>query len=726
MKKIKNLVIGGIETKVFNLILITVVAISLAFQGAYYYQNKTLTQISEETAGKQQDALVQSTGELMEQVVNNSMDRTTALEARIADEIFHSLAVRVEMLGEYAQKLLSDPEAAGQAEYAGPDPANAGQIVAQLILADGVDLSDGEEGAAIAEKIGVAANMSDMMISLFGASVETNSCFIALPEGAFLVVDDRSQTKFAETGEPVIYDPRTRPWYQQAVEKGTLIFTDVEVDAFTGDIGVVCAMPVYVDGELAAVVGSDLFLTSMQASIQDSDADGGFLCVINSNGHVVFSPKTEGPFQVLQSSVAADLRQSASTELASMVTDAMGGRTGVRLINMNDKLYYMAGAPMDTVGWALLSVFDKEVIDQPAVMMKESYQAIQNEAAQAYKEKMGKAKNGTSALLLLLTVALGACAVILGKKIVRPLNTITKRIAGLSETNLEFTMEDGFRTGDEIEILAESFAKLSHRTVQYVDEVKRVTAEKERIGTELHMANQIQESMLPSIFPAFPERKEFDIYATMDPAREVGGDFYDFFLIDNDHLCMVIADVSGKGVPAALFMMISKIIIQSCAMLGSSAGDILTRTNEALCSNNRMEMFVTVWLGILEISTGRLTAANAGHEYPAILKNGRFELLKDKHGLVIGGMAGIRYKEYELNLDPGDKLFLYTDGVAEATRGGSELFGTHRMLDALNRNPGGDPEELLGNVRRAVDEFVGDDEQFDDLTMMCFEYKGGE
>ena len=212
----------------------------------------------------------------------------------------------------------------------------------------------------------------------------------------------------------------------------------------------------------------------------------------------------------------------------------------------------------------------------------------------------------------------------------------------------------------------------------------------------------------------------------MDPAREVGGDFYDFYLIDKDHLCMVIADVSGKGIPAALFMMISKIIIQSCAMLGRSAGEILTKTNEALCSNNKMEMFVTVWIGVLEISTGKLVASNAGHEYPAIKTGSEFKLLKDKHGLVIGAMDGIQYKEYELDLKPGDKLFLYTDGVAEATRNGDELFGTKRMLEALNKDPKAAPEQALRNVRHAVDEFVGNDEQFDDLTMMCFEYKGTE
>ena len=720
MRKVKNLVIGGIESKVVNLILITVLMISLAYNGAIIYQNRVLTQLSAENNEKQEQALTQIAGGVMDAVVESGLNDKTSLQAQLTDEVFHNLAIRVQIMGEYAEKLLSDPEGNPRKEYAAPDSARNGEIVAQTILASDVD----EE--AVADRIGLAANMSDMMVTLFGASADTNSCFIALPEGAFIVVDDRSASKFSESGEPVVYDCRTRPWYQLAVERETLIFTDVEVDAFTGDIGIVCAMPVYVDGKLAAVVGSDLFLTSMADAIRSSDEDGGFEVVVNGNGHVVFSPKNEGVFQVVESSNASDLRDGTNPELSAMVADAMKGKTGVRLVQVGDVAYYMSGAPMETVGWALLYAIEQEKIDAPAQMLRESYQSIANETTQTYLAKRKITSFSAAAVLLTLTILALASAIILGKKIVKPLNLITLKIANLSETNLEFTMEDAFRTDDEIEVLAESFAKLSHRTVEYVAEVRRVTAEKERIGTELHMANQIQESMLRSIFPAFPERKEFDIYAVMVPAREVGGDFYDFFLIDKDHLCMVIADVSGKGIPAALFMMISKIIIQSCAMLGRDAGEILTKTNEALCSNNRMEMFVTVWIGILEISTGKLTAANAGHEYPAIKTGGKFELLKDKHGLVIGAMPGITYKEYEMDLKPGDKLFLYTDGVAEATRGGEELFGTKRMLDALNRDPDADPVILLRNVRRAVDEFVGNDEQFDDLTMMAFEYKGPE
>ena len=283
----------------------------------------------------------------------------------------------------------------------------------------------------------------------------------------------------------------------------------------------------------------------------------------------------------------------------------------------------------------------------------------------------------------------------------------------------------GISTGDEVENLGLIMADMERDLAEYEENLERITAEKERISMELSLATRIQAAMLPHIFPPFPDRKEFDLYAVMDPAREVGGDFYDYFLIDDDHLCLIMADVSGKGVPAALFMMACKIILDSCAMLGQSAADILTRTNEAVCSNNQEEMFVTVWLGILEISTGKLSTASAGHEYPALKQPGEeFALQKEKHGLVLGGMEGVRYQEYTLQLEPGSKLFLYTDGVPEATDGNGVLFGTDRMLDALNERPDASPEEILRNVRGAVDGFVKDAEQFDDLTMLCMEYRG--
>ena len=258
-----------------------------------------------------------------------------------------------------------------------------------------------------------------------------------------------------------------------------------------------------------------------------------------------------------------------------------------------------------------------------------------------------------------------------------------------------------------------------------IEKKHREKAERERIASDLHMANQIQTSVLPHEFPPFPEKNEFELFAMMKPAREVGGDFYDFFLIDDDHLCLVIADVSGKGIPASLFMMNSKVLIKSFASGNNSPAEVLEKVNKEICENNQMEMFVTVWLGVLELSTGKIVASNAGHEYPVIgHAGGEFELIKDRHGFVVGGMDDVKYKDYELQLEPGDKLFVYTDGVPEATNVKNELFGTDRMLDALNADSYAPVEELLRNVRKAVSEFTAGAEQFDDLTMLAVEYTG--
>ncbi len=318
-------------------------------------------------------------------------------------------------------------------------------------------------------------------------------------------------------------------------------------------------------------------------------------------------------------------------------------------------------------------------------------------------------------------------SIYLNQVFLSPIRQISEEATRFSEENVasERKLQDTIRNRDEIGQLAASIDRMEEQIQDYITDLTQITAEKERIITELALGNRIQMSMIPHSFPPFPERGEFELYAMVDPAREVGGDFYDFFLIDEDHLGLVIADVSGKGIPGALFMMASKIILQSCAMLGKSPAEILEKTNEAVCSNNQAEMFLTVWLGILEISTGKLTAANAGHEYPMLKHaDGRFELLKDRHGFVIGGMEKVQYKEYELFLEPGTKIFVYTDGLTEASTVDYQMFGTDRILAALNEEPDAGPERLLGNVRAAVDSFVKDAEQFDDLTMLCMEYKG--
>ena len=329
-------------------------------------------------------------------------------------------------------------------------------------------------------------------------------------------------------------------------------------------------------------------------------------------------------------------------------------------------------------------------------------------------------------VLVVLLLSIFAYYYYVRRILIRPLKTLHHAAIGLVESQME-NLSDfkvDLHTGDELEDLSDSFRYMVSELNEYIRNLSRVTAEKERIGAELDVARHIQASMLPCIFPAFPERHEFDIYASMTPAKEVGGDFYDFFLVDDDHLAIVMADVSGKGVPAALFMMISKTLLKSAAQSGLSPKAVLEKVNNQLCENNDAEMFVTVWLGILEISTGKMKCANAGHEYPAIMRRGGgFQLFKDKHGLVLAGMEGARYREYELELNEGDRLFVYTDGVPEATNADTILYGTDRMLHALNEAKDRSCCELLASLHRDVDAFVGAADQFDDITMLCIELR---
>ena len=263
------------------------------------------------------------------------------------------------------------------------------------------------------------------------------------------------------------------------------------------------------------------------------------------------------------------------------------------------------------------------------------------------------------------------------------------------------------------------------RKMKQLEAKHREEAKKERIESELQLAKNIQASALPHTFPAFPDRSEFDIYASMTPAKEVGGDFYDFFLIDDDHLGLVMADVSGKGVPAALFMMVSRALIRSNLLNGVGPAKALEQANEQLCEGNEAELFVTVWAAVLEISTGKGVAANAGHEHPALCRaNGPYELQVYRHSPAVATMEGMRFKEHDFQLNPGDSLFVYTDGVAEATNAQNELFGGERLIDSLNVDPEAKPETVLSNVMHGIDVFVAEAEQFDDITMLCLKYNG--
>ena len=376
-----------------------------------------------------------------------------------------------------------------------------------------------------------------------------------------------------------------------------------------------------------------------------------------------------------------------------------------------------AGAPIITddgtvVGYAMIEVSMNDVMADRADFL----------------QNISLAMAGATILMAVIFILL------VNRSVVRPINQLAAAAASFvdeknaGEDRQSAISQLNVHTGDEIEALCDAVKKMEIDIDNFIVHISKITAEKERIGAELNVATQIQADMLPRIFPAFPERKEFDIYATMNPAKEVGGDFYDFFLVDNDHLAVVIADVSGKGVPAALFMVIAKTLIKNHAQNKDTPGSVFTQTHAQLCEGNDAGLFVTAWMGVLEISTGSFIYVNAGHNPPLLKRaGGAYEWLKSRPGFVLAGMEGVRYRENSLQLEPGDCLYLYTDGVTEATSGAQELFGEERLQHTLNESKDLPVDQLLPKVKQAIDTFVGEAEQFDDITMLGLEYreKGG-
>ena len=641
-------------------------------------------------------------------------------KADVADGLFSDFERAVRVVAAVSEQIYDEPQNYTARPVPLPDPDNDGKLSLQVLYSAQTDPKDPK----IIKELGLIGNIQDLLMAVNDSQENMASIYVATETGFLVQADYISAKKFDEKGKLMPLEAKERPWYKGASETGMPYFTPVTKDAHTPRLGIMCGVPVMSGGRLKAVAGAGMYLDDMEKLIRSIDlGESGNACILNRSGQVLFSTYGEGTLAAVAN--GEDLRLSENKDLAGMAASAVGGGSGVIPLSVDGVPGYAAYAPMKTVGWSMVVILSKEAVESPTNRMLANLGQMTD---RAYRDTAGYIRRANILLACLFPAAVAVAILIsmaLSRHIVKPIRLLTKEVGAMKGDNLDFHWD--LSTDDETQLLADSFASLTQRMKQYISDIETITAERERISTELSLATRIQSAMLPSIFPPFPHRSEFDIYAIMEPAREVGGDFYDFFLTDENHLCMVMADVSGKGIPAALFMMVSKIILQSCAMLGKTPAEILTKTNEALCSNNTEEMFVTAWVGILELSTGRLVAANAGHEYPAVKEpGGSFELLKDKHGFVMGSFSDSKYTEYELNIKPGSALFLYTDGVPEAMRDGSPggMFGTGRMLEALNRDPEAGSEQCLQNVREALKDFTKDAVRFDDVTMLCIGYKG--
>ncbi len=649
---------------------------------------------------------------------SDSLGVLADMQIEVTDSRLRIVSDSVRQSAEFAEKLYASPADHLPSAYSPVHLSEAPDTLsARYMFSAGT-----EETAALYEELNLISNMEE----IFAPVMKYNSRFIdnlyvGTASGIFYQYTDNNV--FLEN-----YVVTQRHWYVSSTSSpDEVMWKETEIDSYGRPCITASVAVKDPEGKIVAVVAADVNFEQMMSNVIGSGlGETGTTFILGKTGDLLAYSAFMEDVEAHNGLYNAFEDHFADPESVRVkIDDCAYGHGEAFHAELDGKAVYMTAREIPSTGWLLCTAINAQEITEPIGKITSQSDTL---FAGARKEMTDEFKTQIlNAILAILAIALIAAVIVyfISRTISKPIIRLTDTVKNTGEG--DFDRKSDIDTRDEIGDLARGFNKMQDNLKRYTENLKTVTADKERIGAELNVATQIQANMLPRIFPPFPQKKEIDLFASMTPAKEVGGDFYDFFLVDDDHLALVMADVSGKGVPAALFMMVTKILIKERTLSGDTPGRILAVVNDRICANNDADMFVTVWLGILEISTGVITAANAGHDDPAVYRaGGEFSVVKNRHGPVIGAMGGIVYRDYTIALQPGDKLFLYTDGVPEATDADEKMFTLDGMLEALNGAKDLPPQEILGAVWDSVNAFVGSAPQFDDLTMLCIWYRGRE
>ncbi len=635
---------------------------------------------------------------------------TAQNKARISDEKLTKLQKYVQLMSMQATEIYSNPSRYVPAGVKPPSSSNKGKITPQLLYAEGSDK------AALAGEVALAANIDNILATIPENDVDVFSTYIGTESGFVIKVDKDSDDKLQTL------DPRQRGWYKLARENNSLVWTDVFDDAMGRGLAITCAQPFYdARGNIKGVVGIGSLLTTLNEIIIEAKiGETGYALVLNEKGDMIISPTVQ---RVEGKIVRENFLTSDNASLKAVAQKMVDRQSGVERFVYNGKEVLLAYQPLQNLPWSIAAVMEVNEAIAPALQSKTNIITLASKAVEKVDRDI------LTVIILFVVVSIASVllvvffSLVLSRRITNPLADLTERVAKVSAGDFDLAVD--VKTGDEIEELANSFNNMTVELKKYMANLAAETAARERISSELEVAAQIQNDMVPNIFPAFPDRPEFDIYAEMHTAKEVGGDFYDFFLIDENHLAFVMADVSGKGIPAALFMMIAKTIIKNNLLAGLPVDEALYRSNNSLCENNESNMFVTAFIAVLDIPNGLVSYANAGHNPPLLQRAGQdYEWLPVKRALVLAGMEDTSFFAQEIQLNKGDRLFCYTDGVTEAMNEAQELYSDQRLLAVLNTMkhlPGN--IDLLAGIKKDVEAFAGEAEQADDITMLVVELK---
>ena len=570
---------GSLSRRVFfGLLLVALLSLGLILGVSSVNQIQLKTTLNESMEESKDTTVEMSSEATREQAVDN-LRASAVASADLCDDLFVQFKRSVETLAIAAEELYAHESDYGLVDVARPDASNTGELTVQLLYSSKVD----EDSEEIIKETGLLGNMQGTLLAVHKGFEPIVADCVATESGIMMMADLISDTKFDENGDYLPYEADTRPWYIGVKETGETYFTKLSRDAHTEKIGIMCGSPIKKDGRIVAVCEAGMYLDKLEEAVikaATGQLNGTKICIIDQFGQLVVSTAEDGIFAVDFENVV-DLRETTSEEMAEFLRDAVSGGSRVCDLEVDGEKCYVVSAPLETVGWTYIMTVPENVVLKSTRELSKQLEEVNDRAGEAAADIVRKSFILTMVAAVLVIILAVLISKIVSAKLVDPIKKLTKEVKKIEGDNLDFSLN--LNTGDEIQTLAESFGAMTQRMRKYIDEVKTVTAEKERIGAELGVATRIQADMLPRIFPPYPEREDVDLYAMMDPAKEVGGDFYDFFLLDDDHLVLVMADVSGKGVPAALFMVIAKtLIIQQIQNLEISMYSVLIQTENAL------------------------------------------------------------------------------------------------------------------------------------------------
>lgn len=639
----------------------------------------------------------------LEQQAKKYLLKMADMQAENINYNFDNIAAKVDSMAQYMEKIYANADAFAGHSMPLPNQVQAGTASEKYMLAPDV-----VETPILDREIKLISNATYMFSAIYANNNIIDNCYIGTKSG---ICYDYSK----DNDLTADYDPRKREWYKKAMaRKGNIVWIGTYTDS-AGKLEITCAKAFKdANGNFIGVVATDIILKQVIDKIIGLRiGSNGYAFLLDDKGAYIAHP------DYMQAGFNVNARENASDTYKKALTNMINGKSGTQKISIKDKEYYLAYNVLPATGWSLGLIIPIKDVVAASEASKTKIDGYSTATQKYINQSINDIVWRFFVLFILCLVFFVVISCQLAGKITKPIKILTAGVKKISAG--EFNYKIAVTSKDEIGELADNFNKMGTDIQSYMRNLANSIAEKEKINSELNVAADIQNDMLPKIFPKYEHINGLNLYAKMQPAKIVGGDFYDFFYMDDNQtkLCVVIADVSGKGIPASLFMVIAKHIIKTSVLNSENLSDGISNANNLLCEDNNTSMFVTAFIAVLDLSDGCLEYVSCGHNPPLFASNTEeFRFIKVKKALPLAVAEKIIYQCDKLYMESDDTLVLYTDGVNEAANENNELFGDNRFINILNRCHNNNIENIDDFLRQEISKFAGKAEQADDITTL--------